>query len=445
MFEPNFMTVKEAMESEKAERDNRKPEDMCQYGVSFLNDALTGILPDELVVVGADTGVGKTQFVTDLAFQNAVIGMNVYLFSLEGSKNEVMSQIRYRYLCQEYFKAPDGRRWDYKTFLMGGIDTTKYDKIVDEKILRATNLHIYDNSFRLDLDALEKQLGRITDADLIIHDHLHYLSLDDSKSEYAQISNIVSTIKDITKMKKIPIVSVSHLRKKDRFRKLPDNEDFHGSSNIAKEADTCIMITRSDDYDDPKKSKTIFRVTKSRTGGERRYMGMMTYDLSNRKYENDYLICVTGKNGEPCTLPDDKYPVWAKQSHKTNSEATSVSSPPSYQKTTVDTKDEDEASEIKDTVPEVAATTPDEKVNTGPVYPSPKYTPPTYIPPKPGEGFNSPKNPPKSTEKADNYIRPESHDNDELNQLMDSLNNPQDKKRIQAKEDFLAQQYANKR
>ena len=37
------------------------------FGVKFLDAALGGILPDDLVLIGAPSGVGKTGFVTNLA------------------------------------------------------------------------------------------------------------------------------------------------------------------------------------------------------------------------------------------------------------------------------------------------------------------------------------------------------------------------------------------
>jgi replicative DNA helicase len=312
-FQNDFMGVSEAIDSAKAERAGHCIEDLIYYPNSFLSDCLTGIVPGELIVVGADTGIGKSEFSLDLAYETACKNKNVYLFPLEGNKNESINRLTWRLLCTEYFKNPDGRDWNYKKFLLGGIKTDDLIDAVESKIQLADCLHIYKNTKRLNEAGLVEQVGKIHAADLIIIDHLHYLSLDESKNENAQVSSLVSTIKELTKIRNIPIVLVSHLRKKDRFRQMPDNEDFHGSSNIAKEADTCIMIFRDPDNSsvDGYKSSTLFRVTKSRDGSERRYVGKLVYSLKTRKYENEYELVVMD-DGKLKKLDVFNYPHWAK-------------------------------------------------------------------------------------------------------------------------------------
>ena len=63
-----------------------KNSDILTYPMQFLNDTLGGIMKSELVVIGADSGCGKTELANHIAFHNAERGKNVYLFSLEGDK-----------------------------------------------------------------------------------------------------------------------------------------------------------------------------------------------------------------------------------------------------------------------------------------------------------------------------------------------------------------------
>ena len=311
-----FMNIEKASESESAERKSRSPDLYCKYSIPFLNDCLKGIAPDELVIIGADTGTGKTEMALDLAYQNATRERNVHLFSLEGSKNEALSRLKWKIYSREFFKNPDGRLWNYKDFTMNAVDTKEFDDLVNNEILNADGLNVFDNDLDLSSEQIFKELGTIAFSDLIVLDHLHYIELDESKNEYVQLSGIVRTLKRIVKYKKIPLVLVSHLRKKDRWRTIPDNEDFHGSSNIPKQADTCIVIYKDPNLDEIAKkencSTTIIRVTKSRSGSERRYLGICYYNLQTRQYEEEYKLFEIRAKG-PVELDRFNYPDWARQ------------------------------------------------------------------------------------------------------------------------------------
>lgn len=52
-----FMTFSQAFDGMKKERRSRDNEKICKYGVSLLDNELGGILENELVVIGAGTGI----------------------------------------------------------------------------------------------------------------------------------------------------------------------------------------------------------------------------------------------------------------------------------------------------------------------------------------------------------------------------------------------------
>lgn len=312
-FNSGFIDFKEANIREVNSRASFDKSKMPIYPVRFLNDACFGILPSELVIIGAGTGIGKTQFANDLAIANATQGKKVYLFSLEGHKDEVISRLKYKFICSEYYKNPNGIDMSYPKFLMGQIpELEKYEAKFEKEMEGLNeNLFIYDRKETLGIENLIEKIGRINHADLIILDHLHYLSLEDS-FENSQITKVMRTIKDITELRSIPFVVISHLRKKIKERDLlPDNDDFHGTSNIPKIASTCITISPWHDFDNEKDqiSATLFRITKSRAGAQKKYIGLVSFDRKLNKYSNKYKLCRIDK-GELKQVEYEDYPSW---------------------------------------------------------------------------------------------------------------------------------------
>lgn len=313
----SFLTAEEACAKEEAIRRSRCINKMPTYGVKFLNDVCFGILPSELVVIGAGTGVGKSQISNDLAFINAYNGKKVYLFSLEGDENEVMARARWQSICDDYYKNPTGIDMNYQKYLMNQLPELEiYEQNFRNKMKRMEDrFNIFDRKSTLDIHTLSQKISMIKEADLIILDHLHYLSLDDGK-ESTQLTEIMRTIKDITEIRGIPFVVVSHLRKKTKDRDvLPDNDDFHGTSNIAKIASTCIIISPWTELDNESAglSATMFRITKSRNGAPKKYIGNVPFDNKRNTYVSSYTLHRIMR-GELQETPYHEYPEWASKS-----------------------------------------------------------------------------------------------------------------------------------
>lgn len=286
---------------------------MPKYGNPFLDSCLVGILPGEVVVIGADAGIGKTQCVNDLAFYNARAGKKVYLFSLEGDKNEVITREKWRGICELYYDKPDGRKMSFQHFQMNNIPgLEKYEQLVEEELKKIEKrLFIYDRQADLDLNTLCGMIQTIESADLIIIDHLHYMSLSDEKNEASQLTEIMKSVMKIAEFKRIPFVIVSHLKPKSRERHvLPDNNDFFGSSNIAKIATTCITVSPWIDADLGDESATMFRVTKSRAGASKKYIGNVYYNVMKRQYAREYQLYQI-KKGDLHVISHEDYPSWA--------------------------------------------------------------------------------------------------------------------------------------
>lgn len=302
------------------------PSDFSKYPIKYLEDALLGVGKSELVVIGADTGIGKTTLVNDIAFLNAKAGKNVYLFSLEGDRYEVAQRERYKKFIE--MVQVSGRKdidLSYRKFIMHqhGFEMDKefmeLDKLIKQEY---ENLHVYKREDVLTMDLFAAHLDLIhADAELVIIDHLQYFDFM-SQNEHAEITEIMKRIQTLKNKYRLPIILVSHLRKSAKDRIFPDNNDFHGSSNIAKQADTCIILSHVnfDDEDFQHQIgkeiyKTGIRITKARTGISQRLIGVIDFNMKTRKYSENYQLALAMPLGV-VPLEEEHYPKWAKKEEK---------------------------------------------------------------------------------------------------------------------------------
>ena len=326
-------TWKDAFLEESARRRKIDPNKICRYGIKPLDDALIGIAPRELVIIGADSGVGKTEIGLQIAQYNANRGKRIALYHLEGGDEEAIARMKWKDISKEYYNGhgTEFLDMDYKKWRLNKIADPKgllkdlevkvfetYKEKYEDNLMICPISHSFGlrellNSTRSFLN-FEGDEGKY-DLDLIIIDHLQYFSLTQSESEIKEITNILREVKNISNYG-IPVILISHLRKKMRDRGLPNQEDFYGSSNIPKISDTSIIIAPHYGQDDAAIGRypTIFRIVKSRTGVKPNYAIKVDFDLPTRNYAEDYQIYrINSKEGlaeEP--LKPFELPKWAK-------------------------------------------------------------------------------------------------------------------------------------
>lgn len=326
VFGKRFIDIETSLKIAECKRDNLSLDEPCSYPIACLNDFLYGIMPSELIVIGADTGVGKSWLANEFARINALNKKKVYLFSLEGDESEVIERFRYNIISTEYFKSPDGRDMSYTNYLLGKVEIEKsWEKKADDEIKKMQGyLEIFDKSEGLNIDTLTQQMANIKDADLVVIDHLHYFFFRDDKPESVQISDIMRRIKDLTEINHIPVVLVSHLRKKDKDRGIPDNDDLMGSSNIAKIATKTILLTLDYSKSFENKYTTLIRVAKDRFGMKSNIGFCTRFDIRVNNYEKDYLLVRIDAHGKYETIKQEAFNFSMKNSYRRTNKTNEV-------------------------------------------------------------------------------------------------------------------------
>ena len=310
------MFKEESLSIISKERQNRKI--VGKYGIKFLDDILLGIYDEDFVLIGAETGHGKTELANEIAFRNADL-LRVHLFSLESDKNEPIYRKMFKLLAEKHYSG--SRTWkdfSYRNFIAGKLDPLEDEKEVIKELAKyegKLTIHYRDKG-DFSIHNLTQIMGKIKDScDLIILDHLDYFDLTGGESENSQITDIMKTLRNINQVYGIPLIVFSHLRKKyDKKQLFPTIDDFMGSSNKAKIAKTVILMGR-DFETEPNLSlyPTYCQVVKSRICGGGRMAGRVWFDSSTNNYSDEYeLVKINSLNNSIENVPKEKYPNWAK-------------------------------------------------------------------------------------------------------------------------------------
>lgn len=177
-------------------------------------DALTkGFVEGEMSIVGAETSVGKTTFMCNLAVNMAKQGLTVLFVSLETDKPNL---------------------------------TAKIAKIAGKDFERIAPFIAVNKSDELNWKSVDKLVEKAVDemgVSAIFIDHLHYFSRElDKVAE--DLGRITKEMKKNAIRHKIPIILASHVRKLEGKKKA-DINDLRGSSYIAQDADVVLMLARS--------------------------------------------------------------------------------------------------------------------------------------------------------------------------------------------------------
>lgn len=229
-----------------------------------LNNYLSGgFKAEQLITVGARTGVGKTVVATNCAAKACSEGKSVLFFSLEMSSAELIKRL---VACHGNILINQLGTYPGKT------------QELKDRISRATNevsqwkLDIRDDT-EVTMDhirSISQQKAQSTDGlDMIIIDYLQLISIKSGRgrSRQEEVAEISRTCKMLAKQLKVPVMVLVQLNRetKDNEEKFPSKADIRESAAIAADSDIILIIHRKyrDDSTDP---KATFILDKNRGG-----------------------------------------------------------------------------------------------------------------------------------------------------------------------------------
>lgn len=322
-FGVNFESAGKRVLTEKAERQALVARQL-PFCHQLLDDWLVSILPNDLILMGAATGAGKTEYARIIASSNARNGKRAFYFALEAEHAELERRLKYAVICELAIENNIQRSWEinYKDWYRG-----KCDEIIGplnseaDKIIQTDYKTLFTYYRKASFNHVEMRrlfLAIQSQADLIVIDHLHYIDIDD-ENENRGLKQIISMIRQVQMDIGIAVILIAHLRKRDGRSKdlVPDVEHFHGSSDIIKIATAAVMLAPAKALPSKKPgiANTFIQVVKDRAEGTTGLIALCEFDRRLKSYAKHYTLGRQVDDGFE-GLAIEHVPRWAKQNHR---------------------------------------------------------------------------------------------------------------------------------
>lgn len=238
-------------------------------GFYDIDKITSGLHPNELIIIAARPGMGKTAFALNIAC-NVAINTNkaVAIFNMEMSAE----QLAMRMLSS--LGQIDGNR--LKTGRLEHNDWKRVNEVISR--LADTKLFIDDTS-GMTIGEIRAKCRRLASSNqglgLIVID---YLQLINGSARYAgnrqmEISEISRSLKTLAMELEVPVIALAQLSRsvEGRENKRPILSDLRESGSIEQDADIVAFLYRDDYYNkesvmDPNASKSEFIIGKHRNG-----------------------------------------------------------------------------------------------------------------------------------------------------------------------------------
>jgi len=251
---------------EKAEELQRSGSAVTGISTGFrdLDKKLAGLHPTNLIIVASRPGMGKSALALNMAQNVALNGNSVAIFSLEMSREEIVT----RMLCAK-------GRIDSQKLRTGALTEGDFTKLSNAAgALYKQNIFVDDSPGLTvtEIRAKCRRLRRKPGLDLVVVDYLQLMNGSGQENRQQEIAMISRSLKSLARELHVPIIALSQLNRgvEAREDKRPRLGDLRESGAVEQDADVVMFIYR-DEYYFPEKveSKGIAEIviSKHRQGG----------------------------------------------------------------------------------------------------------------------------------------------------------------------------------
>jgi len=215
-------------------------------GFAELDKMTNGWQKSDLIIIAARPGMGKTAFTLSLGKNAAEHGKSIAIFSLEMSKNQLVSRL----ISME-------AEINSKQLRNGQLNELEWEKL-HKAVDKLSDLNIFiDDTPALniyELRAKGRRLSQQHNLDMIVIDYLQLMQAAPGKNRgnrEQEISSISRALKALAKELNIPVIALSQLSRavETRGSKKPVLSDLRESGAIEQDADIVTFIYRPDYYE----------------------------------------------------------------------------------------------------------------------------------------------------------------------------------------------------
>jgi replicative DNA helicase len=282
---PLFVPFDRLVERSMAELDATDPTECISTSFDWLDDKIVGLFKGELLVVGGETGTGKTTFVTNICYKAAQRGIKVDMFALEDRLADYGIKAVYFELGRVRKQKGYPHNYPWKEYRKNEIKDPNYKSLRQEaeSKIKNSNLCFADIPGQMNIERLEAMITeRVNEGTkLFLIDHLHYFDMmrsDVSRAEY--VEHLMIRIKSLQNKTGARIILVVHYKKLEG--KKPMLDSFKDSVSIPQNANYVINMWR-DRSETGNRFETVFYIPKARNPN-----GEATIKIKYDPDENEY-------------------------------------------------------------------------------------------------------------------------------------------------------------
>ena len=220
-------------------------------GFEKLDSLLNGGLYSQLYVLGAMSSVGKTSLTLQIADNIANSGTGVIMFSIEMTKNNMMSKTlsRLSYEANHRLSCIDIMK-------LQNIETTK--ELLNLYQNTSKNIFLYEGITTLELvsKTIEEYISTYNAKPVVIIDYLQIMATDKSLSDKQKIDFFITNLHYFCKRYDIPIIAISSFSRV-AYEREASMSSFKESGNIEYEADVLLSLEKENQNNDIVKLSVI--------------------------------------------------------------------------------------------------------------------------------------------------------------------------------------------
>lgn len=246
-----------------------------------LNKMTCGLRKGELIVLTAGTGVGKTTFVRQVAYDLGVTkGLKVGLLMLEENVKRTARGLMSIAASKRLYMNRQG------------VSEEEYKQAFD-KTLGTGHFILYEHFGSLDGDNLLSKIRYMAvgeQCDFIILDHISIaVSGLEGDNERKLIDILMTQLRSLAEETGVGLIVISHLKRIDGMSHeegaATSLSQLRGSGAIAQLSDTVIGLERNQQADGEQRNRVRIRVLKNRWTGETGIAGYLFYNKTTDHLE----------------------------------------------------------------------------------------------------------------------------------------------------------------
>ena len=238
-------------------RESNSPK--IDLGFRKLDELLGGLEGGEMVVIGARPAVGKSAFVTQIAYNLSKRGKKVGFYNLEMQEKQIYE----RFVSQ---LCGIGLSRIRRALEFNGDEKERFDKANEELEKRDSIIITTGSKAVSEIRTESRHMGY----DVIIIDYMQLLKPDRTYrgNRYAEVGAISKAIKGLAMELNIPIIALSQLNRVSEARedKEPSMAEIRESGDIEQDAGVIILLWNMDKEDKTKKGCKIEKQRQGKTG-----------------------------------------------------------------------------------------------------------------------------------------------------------------------------------